>query len=182
MLVWILVALLVLLVIITFSYYNRFAVLINRIENSAAQIDVQLKKRADLVPNLIETVKGYMRHEKEIIKAVTEARKALIAAKDIPSKVKAGDNLAGALKTIFALAENYPNLKANENFLHLQQELAAIEDKIAYARQFYNDSVLDYDNLHSTIPGRWFASLFRKPEKPYLKIPQSAKEPVKVKF
>lgn len=182
MILWILVGLLVLIVLVTLYHYNRFAILINRIENSSAQIDVQLKKRADLVPNLMESVKGYMKHERAVIKEVTEARKALVSAKDMQSKVKAGDKLGNALKTIFALAENYPNLKANENFLHLQQELSAIEDKIAYARQFYNDSVLDYDNLHSTIPGKWFAAMFRQPVKPYLKIPESARQPVKVKF
>jgi len=177
--IWIL---LVIIILVFFYYYNRFAILTNRINNSAAQIDVQLKKRADLVPNLVEAVKGYMKHEKEIIKEVTNARKALISAKDFKEKVKAGDKLSNVLKTIFAIAENYPKLRANENFLQLQQELTAIEDKIAYARQFYNDSILDYNNLCNTIPGKWFALLFGKKEKEYLKIEKSSKEAVKLKF
>jgi LemA protein len=180
--VWILIAAVVVLFLIIVSYFNRFAVLKNRIENSSAQIDVQLKKRADLVPNLVETVKGYMKHEKSVIQSVTEARKLLVSAKDLGSKVKAGDKLANALKSVFAIAENYPNLKANETFVQLQQELAAIEDKIAYARQFYNDSVLEYDNLRSTFPGNMFAAMFGKAEQAYLKIPEAQREPVKVKF
>mgnify|MGYP001558219894 FL=1 len=159
-----------------------FAVLYNRVENSASQIDVQLKKRADLVPNLVEAVKGYMKHEKSAIESVTEARKMLVSAKDFQGKVKAGDRLASALKSVFAIAENYPNLKANETFVQLQQELAAIEDKIAYARQFYNDSILEYDNLRSTFPGNTFAGIFSRKELPYLKIPESQREVVKVKF
>lgn len=182
---WILTVILALLVLIVISYFNRFAILQNRVENSASQIDVQLKKRADLVPNLVETVKGYMKHEKSVIQTVTDARKALvgtIGTKDLAKKVKAGDILAKAVGRIFAIAENYPNLKANEGFVQLQQELAAIEDKIAYARQFYNDSILEYDNLRSTFPGNTFAAIFGKKELPYLKIPEAQREVVKVKF
>lgn len=182
---YILLTVVVVLFLIIISYFNRFAVLKNRTENSAAQIDVQLKKRADLVPNLVESVKGYMKHEKSVVQTVTEARKALVGTmgtKDLAKKVKAGDVLANALGRIFAIAENYPNLKANEGFVQLQQELAAIEDKIAYARQFYNDSILEYDNLRSTFPGNTFAAIFSRKELPYLKIPESARAPVKVKF
>ena len=186
MLEWIiLIVVIVFIAIIIFSYYNRFAVLQNRIENSFAQIDVQLRKRADLVPNLIESVKGFMKHEQKMIKEVTEARKALVGAissKDMAKKMKAGDMLQNALKSIFAIAENYPNLKANENFLHLQNELSAIEDKIAYARQFYNDSILSYNNLFRTIPGKWFAGLFSKKARHYLEIPTAARATPKVKF
>ena len=144
---WIALGLAALIIFVVFSYFNRFAVLGNRIDNSLSQIDVQLKRRADLIPNLIETVKGFAKHEKEAIKAVTDARKALIGAKGVEEKVKADKGLESALKTIFALAENYPNLKANENFLELQRELATTEDKISYARQYYNDSILSYNNL-----------------------------------
>ena len=172
----------VLLAIIFIWYYNRFAVLSNRIRNSLAQIDVQLRKRADLVPNLIETVKGYAKHEKGIMKEVTDARKALLAAKDLPGRVKAGNQLQEALKSIFAIAENYPNLKANENFLQLQQELAAIEDKVAYARQFYNDSILDYNNLATTFPGNFFGSIYNRKEKAFLEIPVEARAVPKVSF
>lgn len=164
------------------TYFNKFVILGNRIDNSLAQIDVQLKKRADLVPNLINSVKGYMKHEKSIITEVTNARKALLAAKDIPKKVQAGDQLQSALKSIFALAENYPNLKANENFLQLQQELSAIEDKVAYSRQFYNDNILDFDNSIKVFPGNLFASMFNVKQRPYLKIAEAERAVPKVKF
>jgi LemA protein len=173
---------LVVIVIAFIYYYNRFVVLGNRIANSLSQIDVQLRKRADLVPNLVKTVKGYAKHEKGIMKEVTEARKAFLGAKDIKSKVKAGNMMQDALKSIFAIAENYPQLKANENFLHLQQELSAIEDKVAYARQFYNDSILAYNNLTKAFPGVMFARIYGKTEKEYLKIPVEAKAVPKVDF
>lgn len=114
-------------------------------QSSASENEI-LIFRADLVPNLVKTVKGYAKHESKIMKSVTDARKAFLGAKDLKGRVKAGNQLQTALKSIFALAENYPQLKANKNFLHLQQELSAIEDKIAYSRQFYNDSILDYKN------------------------------------
>jgi len=163
-------------------YYNKFVILGNRIDNSLSQIDVQLRKRADLVPNLLETVKGYAKHEKKIIAEVSNARKELVGAKNFTSKVKAGAQLEGALGRLFAIAENYPDLKANENFLHLQQELAAIEDKIAYARQFYNDSILDYNNSVERFPGVLFAKIYGKAEKPYLEIPTESRAVPKIKF
>src|SRR4030042_2186409 len=141
---WILIGVGVLLVIIFAGYYNRFTVLSNRIANSLGQIDVQLKRRADLIPNLVETVKGYAKHEKAAITAVTEARKALVGATDLPSRLKADKGLEGALGRLFAIAEGYPDLKANTNFLELQRELTSTEDKVAYSRQFYNDSILNY--------------------------------------
>ena len=163
-------------------YYNKFVVLGNRIDNSLSQIDVQLKKRADLVPNLIETVKGYAKHEKSIIADVNAARKALVGATTIEKKVKAGDQLQNALKFIFALAENYPDLKANTNFLQLQQELSAIEDKVAYSRQYYNDSILSYNNAVETFPGAFFAKLYNAKEKEFLKITATEREVPKVDF
>jgi len=179
---WILIAVLVLLIVILISYFNRFAVLENRIENSFSQIDVQLKKRADLVPNLMASVKGYMKHEKGVMDSVTEARKALIGAKDISKKLKADAALESALGRLFAIAENYPNLKASENFVQLQEELSAIEDKVAYSRQFYNDSVLEYDNLFSTFPGNMFARLYGKKQKEYFQIQESERKVPKVEF
>ena len=179
---WILIGVVVVLVFILIFYYNRFAVLTNRIENSLSQIDVQLKRRADLIPNLIETVKGFAKHEKGAIKAVTDARKALVSAKDIPSKVRADKGLESALKTIFAIAEGYPDLKANTNFLELQKELSSTEDRVAYARQYYNDSILSYNTLHTTFPGSFFASLFGKKRQEYLQITESERKSVKVKF
>jgi len=173
---------LVLIVAIFLIYYNRFAVLGNRIDNSLSQIDVQLKRRADLVPNLIETVKGFAKHEKEAIKAVTDARKALVSAKDLPSKVKADKGLESALKTIFAIAEGYPDLKANTNFLELQKELSSTEDRVAYSRQFYNDSILSYNTLCQTFPGVFFAKLYGKLPREYLQIEPAEREVVKVSF
>jgi len=172
----------VLLIIIFLGYYNRFALLGNRIDNSLSQIDVQLKRRADLIPNLIETVKGYVKHEKGIMKEVTDARKSLVGAKDLPSRIKAGDKLQTALGSLFAIAENYPNLKANENFIELQRELTATEDKIAYSRQYYNDSILSYNNLCKTFPGTFFAGIYGKKPREYLQITETERKPVKVEF
>jgi len=181
-LVWIIVGLAIIIAATFIIYYNKFVVKGNRIDNSLAQINVQLKKRADLVPNLIETVKSYAKHEKSIIAEVTKARKAMLAAKDLPKKVKAGDQLQNALKSIFALAENYPDLKANQNFLHLQQELSAIEDKVAYARQYYNDAILDYNNSIKVFPGKFFASLYGVRKRPFIQSTEAEKKVPKVKF
>jgi LemA protein len=179
---WILIGVGALLVIIFASYYNRFTVLTNRIENSLSQINVQLKRRADLIPNLIETVKGFAKHEKAAIKAVTDARKALVSAKGVENKVKADRQLESALKTIFAIAEGYPDLKANQNFLELQRELTSTEDKVAYARQFYNDSILSYNNKCKTFPGNMFAGMYGFKPKEYLQIAEVEKKVVKVDF
>ena len=184
MTLWIivLIVLLVLIWIVFTFYYNRFVVLGNRIDNSLSQINVQLKKRADLVPNLLSSVKGYAKHEKGIMSEVTKARKAFMGAKTMEQKVQKGAELQHALKSILAIAENYPQLRANENFLHLQQELAAIEDKIAYARQHYNDSILNYNDLCKKFPGLLFASLYKKKPKKYLEIPKEEKAVPKVRF
>lgn len=179
---WILIIAAILLMFIFFGYFNRFAILGNRIDNSLSQINVQLKRRVDLIPNLIETVKGFAKHEKAAIKVVTDARKALMNATGVEEKVKADQGLEKALKTIFAIAEGYPDLKANTNFLELQRELAATEDKIAYSRQFYNDSILTYNNLCKTFPGVFFASLYGKRARKYLEIAESEKKRVDVKF
>ncbi len=182
LILWLIIIILAIIAIAFIFYYNRFTILENRIDNSLSQIDVQLKKRADLVPNLISTVKGYAKHEKEIMKDVTEARKSLLSAKTLPEKVKAGAELQTALKSIFAIAENYPQLKANENFLHLQQELSAIEDKVAYSRQYYNDSILSYNNSVETFPGVFFANLYNKKEREMLQITQEERAVPKVSF
>jgi LemA protein len=164
-------------------YINRIVVLSNRIDNAWSQIDVQLKKRADLVPNLVETVKGYAKHEKGIMEAVTKARENMLKAGTPQEKIKAGTALAASLRSVFAIAENYPDLKASDNFKLLQEQLEGIENKIAYSRQFYNDSVMIFNNTITTIPGTWFASMFGK-NKPrdYLTIEEKEREPVKVKF
>jgi len=180
--IWILLALAVVIFLVVVSYINRIILLGNRVDNAWSQIDVQLKKRVDLVPNLVETVKGYMKHEKDAISAVTKARERMLGAKTNEDRLKANSQIAGALKTIFALAENYPNLKANENFMMLQEELSAVENKIAYSRQFYNDSILMYNNLVSTFPGVIFAGIIGKEKKKHLEITAEERKPVKVKF
>ncbi len=176
----------VIILLVWVGYYNRFVVLSNRIKNSLSQIDVQLKKRADLVPNLVETVKGYAKHEAKIMKEVSDARKMLVnanASGKMDSRIKAGDALQGALGRLFAIAENYPNLKANENFLQLQTELSSIEDKIAYARQAYNDSIMSFDNAIQVFPGNIFAGQkFKSQAGKYIQIPEAERAPVKVKF
>jgi LemA protein len=147
-----------------------------------AQINVQLKKRADLVPNLLEAVKGYMKHEKAVITEVTNARKELVGAKTLDKKMVAGNKLQAALGSMFAIAENYPNLKANENFLQLQQEMSAIEDKVAYSRQYYNDNIMTFNTITQTIPGIWFAKMYGFADKTYLEITEAEKAMPKVKF
>jgi len=180
--IWVIVAVVVVLVIIFFAYYNRFVRLSHQIKNSLAQIDVQLRKRSDLIPNLLAAVKGYMKHEKKIITEITNARKALLSAKDVPAKMKAGNQMQSALKSIFAIAEGYPDLKANTNFLQLQQELSAIEDKVAYARQYYNDGIMSYNVMTNVVPGKWFASMYGFKAEEYLKIPEAAKAVPKISF
>ncbi|MBP7708409.1 LemA family protein [Candidatus Pacearchaeota archaeon] len=179
---WIIGGVIVIVAGMFFAYYNKFVRLTNQIDNSLAQIDVQLKRRSDLIPNLMESVKGYMKHEKSVMTEVTEARKALVGAKDLSKKIKAGDQLQNALGHLFAIAENYPNLKANETFLQLQQELSSTEDKVAYARQYYNDGILSYNTSRQTIPGKWFASMYGFGDKKYLEISAAERVVPKVKF
>ncbi len=180
--IWWIIGIAVLIALIFIIYYNRFVTFENRIDNSLSQIDVQLKKRADLVPNLISAVKGYAKHEKGIMSDVTKARQSLLKAPNFEKRVKAGAELEKFIGKLFAIAENYPQLRANENFLQLQQELAAIEDKIAYARQHYNDSILSFNNLTKRVPGTMFASIYGKTAKKYLEIPQEEKAVPKVSF
>lgn len=160
-------------------YYNRIRILFNRIEEAWAQIDVQLKKRYDLVPNLVETVKGYAKHEKEIFEKIADARKGMISGSR-EDRMNSSNQLTNTLKSLFAVAENYPVLKASDNFKLLQEQLEGIENKIAYARQYYNSSVLEYNNLITTIPGSWFAG--SRTKEAFLSIPEEERSPVKVKF
>ena len=168
--------------LIYWGFYNRIIRMENRIDNSWAQIDVQLKRRADLIPNLMETVKGYMKHEKEVLENVTKARASLMNAKTPQENIDADNMLTGALKSLFAVSENYPDLKANQNFLNLQDELTNTENKIAYSRQHYNDSILSYNNTIETFPGLWFAKRMNRKTKEMLKIPEESKELPKVAF
>jgi LemA protein len=182
---WILLIVIVIVVIfalIYWGFYNRIIRTENRIDNSWAQIDVQLKRRADLIPNLMETVKGYMKHEREVLENVTKARSALMSAKTPQENINADNMLTGALKSLFAVAENYPDLKANQNFLNLQDELTNTENKIAYSRQHYNDSVLVFNNTIETFPGMWFAKRMGRKTREMLQIPEASKEVPKVKF
>jgi len=165
-----------------FSFYNRIVRSENRIDNAWGQIDVQLKRRADLIPNLMETVKGYMNHERGTLEAVTKARSAIMTAKSPQESINADNMLTGALKTLFAVAESYPDLKASQNFLNLQDELTHTEEKIAYSRQHFNDSVLVFNNTIETFPGVVFARRMGKKEKQMLQIPEASREVPKVAF
>lgn len=182
LLVWILIGLAILLVIMAIVYYNRFVRAFNRIDNAWAQIDVQLKRRTDLIPNLVETVKGYASHEKTVLENVTKARAAIMSAKT-PQESIDGDNLlTGALKSLFAVSENYPQLRANQNFLQLQDELAHTENKISFARQFFNDSVLQYNNAIQSFPGNTFAGIYGRKKRDMLTIPEAERVVPKVSF
>jgi LemA protein len=162
--------------------FNRLVVLKNRVDNAWAQIDVQLKRRADLIPNLVESVKGYMKHEKGVLEEVTKARTALMQAGTVQEKAKANNALAGTLKTLFAVAENYPQLKASENFKMLQEELAGTENKIAYSRTAYNDSVLGYNQTIEVIPYNLFAGIFGHKKRDYFEVAEGERAAVKVSF
>jgi len=170
-------------VIFVIGIYNRLVTLRNRCDNSWAQVDVQLRRRYDLIPNLVETVKGYAKHERETFQKVTEARSQAINAGTVKDQGVAENMLTGALKSLFAVVENYPDLKANQNFLMLQEELAGTEGKIAYARQFYNDNVMQFNLKQQVFPSNIIASMFNFKEKEYFEIEEpEAREPVEVKF
>jgi LemA protein len=178
----VLLVIVVILVAIMIGMFNRLVVLRNRFENAWSQIDVQLKRRADLIPNLVETVKGYATHERGVFERVTEARSALMNAKGVKEQGDANNMLTGALKSLFAVAENYPDLKANQNFMMLQEELSGTESKIAYARQFYNDTILKYDTMREQFPSSIVAAMFGFKDHEYFAAEETAREPVKVKF
>jgi LemA protein len=154
-----------LLIVFAIGVFNNIVSLENRVANALGQIDVQLKKRSDLVPNLVSTVKGYAAHETSVFEKVTAARSKLDNATGIEDKAAASSLLSGALRTVFAVAEAYPDLKANQNFIQLQTELADLEDKIAYSRQFYNDTTLEFNNSITTVPGVFFAGPMQKTKK-----------------
>ncbi len=179
---WIVLGLIVLLVLFVVLAYNRLVRLRNRIEAAWSQIDVQLKRRQDLIPNLVETVKGYAAHEKETLDAVVRARQQAVAATGVEESAQAENLLTGALRQLFAVAEAYPELRANENFLALQEELTGTESRIAFARQFYNEQVLAYDNARETFPTNLLAGAFNFQEKPYFEVEEASREPVRVDF
>jgi LemA protein len=178
----ILLAVVIIILLFVWASYNNLVTRKNRVKNGWAQIDVQLKRRYDLIPNLVETVKGYAAHERELFEKVTQARANAISAKSVGDTAKANNALSETLKTLFAVAENYPTLKANENFMRLQEELSATENKIAFARQFYNDEAMLFKTTIEKFPTNIIASIFRfKPEEFYT-IPEGEKEPVIVSF
>ncbi len=164
------------------STFNKIIRLENRVDNAWGQIDVQLKKRNDLIPNLVETVKGYASHEKGIFEDVAKSRQAMMNAKGKDEAIGAANMMQGALGRLFAIAENYPELKASENFKVLQEELSSVENKIAYSRQFYNDAVLQYNTAIETVPGIWFAGPMNKKEQKYLEIPETERTAPEVSF
>jgi len=173
----------IVLAIVIIAIYNGLVTKQKRVNNAWAQIDVQLKRRADLIPNLIETVKGYARFEKKVLTEVTKARTSIMNAKTPAQSAKADNMLAGALKTIFAVAENYPKLRASENFKSLQEEFATTENKISYARQFYNDSVMLFNTAIAVFPNNVFAGMFGMGKaREYFEIGTADKKPVKADF
>ncbi|MCX6801447.1 MAG: LemA family protein [Candidatus Diapherotrites archaeon] len=180
------IALIVIVAVLVFAIiamYNSIISLSKRVGNAWAQIDVQLKRRADLIPNLLETVKGYAKFEKSVLTEVTKARTAILSAKS-PREAARGENmLAGALKSVFAVAEAYPSLKANENFIALQEELSSTENKVAFARQFYNDVVMVWNTKIAVFPSNIVASMFGMgKEREYFEVEDEAKKSVKVDF
>ena len=178
---WIIGGAVLLLVAVAIYYWNTIVVLGNRIDNAVSQIDVQLKRRADLIPSLVETVKGYMKHEKGVLTEVTKMRSSLISG-SMSQKSKASDSISNALKTIFAVAEDYPKLQASENFKMLQEELSGTESKIAFSRQFYNDNVMSLNNKIQQFPSSIIANWLNFREREFFKSQESERKPVKVEF
>ncbi|MDD3263714.1 MAG: LemA family protein [Candidatus Nanoarchaeia archaeon] len=185
MIVWIIVIILAVLILSIIGVYNSLITRRNEAKNSWAQIDVQLKRRNDLIPNLVETVKGYAKHEKEVLENVTQARNMMVDARshNNPKEIsEASNSLSGALKSLFAVSENYPDLKANQNFLMLQEELAGTENKISYARQHYNDMVMMLNNKIEMFPSNMIAGMFNFAKMDLFETSEKERENVKVSF
>jgi LemA protein len=177
-----LIILIVAILAFVWYLYNSIIVAKLRVSESLSQIDVQLKRRADLIPNLVETVKGYAKHEKELFEKVTKERASLVSAKSIDDKAKVNNQLTETFKSIFAVAESYPALRASENFMQLQEEVSDTENKIAYSRQFYNSNVLDYNTKLKVFPNMFFATLFKFKEAEFFGATEAEKKVVNVKF
>lgn len=173
---------LVLLVVYLVASYNGFVVLKTRIQEALSGIDVQLKRRADLIPNVVESVKGYAKHEKTVFNDVTKARASLMGAQSPKEKAQADNMLTGALKSLFAVAEAYPDLKASANFQDLQRQLEDTEDKVAYSRQFYNSNVLDFNSKVQMFPTNLIANAFSFKPFEFFEAEEADKQSVKVKF
>ena len=179
---WIAIIILAVLVLLIIGCYNSLILLRNKVRDQWAQIDVQLKRRFDLIPNLVETVKGYAKHEKETFEKVIKARNSFNEAKTPEDEMKANNELSNGITKIFALAESYTELKADANFTKLQDELKETEDKISYARQFYNDNVMVYQNKLEMFPSNIVASIFRFKPEPFFAANEKERENVQVKF
>lgn len=183
MLIWIILGIVVLAAVSLISIYNTLVTLRQHVKNAFSQMDVQFQRRFDLIPNLIETVKGYAAHEDSIFTKVTELRSSWVNAGSVSEKANLDTQLSGALKTIMAITENYPDLKANQNFLELQQELQNTENKIAFSRQVYNDSVTKYNTKLEVFPSNIVASMFNfKPEELFEVASEEIRQNVKVDF
>ena len=179
---YILIAVVILVGIYVASVYNKLVGNRNKVKDGWAQIDVQLKRRADLIPNLVETVKGYASHESETLENVVAARNKVVAAKSAEDEIKSNGELSAALGRLLAISESYPELKANTNFVNLQEQLSETEDKIQYARQFYNDSVLNYKNKLEMFPSNIIASIFGFKQEAFFEAEDAKKEVPKVEF
>lgn len=179
---YIVIGVIVVLLLWLLSTYNGLVTLRNRVREAWSQIDVQLKRRSSLIPNLVEAVKGYAKHEKQVFENVTKARSALLGAKNPGQAAAANDMLTGALKSLFAVAEAYPNLRASENFKELQEEISDTETKVAAARQFYNTNVLDLNNTIETFPSAVIANMFNFQKEEFFKASEEEKADIKVKF
>ena len=181
--IWIVLGIVVILIIFVASNYNKLVSARNKVKDGWAQIDVQLKRRADLIPNLVETVKGYTKHESETLEEVINARNSFNTAHTVEEEINANNQITGALNKLFALSEAYPDLKANENFLSLQNDLKDTEEKISYARQFYNDIVLTYNNIVEMFPSNIIANMFKFKQAEFFEITnEEEKETPQVKF
>jgi LemA protein len=177
---WIVVGLLAVVLLAGIYLFNRLVALRTRVDNGWSQIDVQLRRRYDLIPNLVETVKGYASHEREVFEHVTEARAGAMAAEGVDQQAQAENAITGGLRQLFAVAENYPELKANQNFLALQEELTGTESKIAYARQFYNDQVMKLNTLVGSFPSNLVAKAFGFTPRDFFDIDDPERGPVRV--
>lgn len=180
--VYIIIAIAVVLIGFVWLFYNSVIVAKMRVSEAFSQIDVQLKRRTDLIPNLVETVKGYAKHEKELFEKVTEQRSKLVSANGVEEKAQANNQLSQTLKSIFAVAESYPDLKASQNFLELQGEVSDTENKIAYARQFYNSNVMDYNTKLKVFPNVLLAQIFNFKDAEFFAANEEEKKEVKIKF
>ena len=179
---YVLIALIVIIALWFLSTYNHFVTLRNRVREAWSQIDVQLKRRSSLIPNLVETVKGYAKHEKQVFEDVSQASSSLMGAKNPHEAAAANDMLSGALKSLFAIAEAYPNLRASENFKELQEELSDTETKVAASRQFYNTNVLDLNNSLEVMPSAIVGNMFGFQKEEFFKATEEEKKDVEVKF